>query len=84
MLTKIDSLIKTDSLQLIAWTTQSSRTGNKDSLNKSLALIANFAKSHPSERIVVQGSHRPILGSKETRNAYKSHWVPVVFLNEVH
>ncbi len=84
MLTKIDSLMKTDSIQLIAWTTQSSRTGNTDSLNRSLALIANFAKLHSSVRMVVQGTHRPILGSVETRKAYKSHWVPVVFLYEAY
>ena len=84
MLLRIDSLIKNDSLQLIAWTTQSSRLGEKDSLNKALVMIANFAKSHPDVHIVVQGSHRPILGSARTRKSYKSHWVPIVFLNEVH
>ncbi len=81
MLTKIDSVLAADSLKFIAWTTQSSRTGNRDSLRKSLSLIANFANKHLESQIVLQGTHRPILGSPEIRNAHKSHWVPVVILN---
>lgn len=82
MLFTIDSLLTNESFQFLAWTTQSSRLGNRDRLQNSLRLIANFAKLHPNIRIVVQGTHRPILGSSETRNAYKSHWVPAVILNE--
>lgn len=81
MLAKIDSVLAVDSLKFIAWTTQSSRTGNKDSLRKTLSLIAKFANTHPELQIVAQGTHRPILGTPETRNSYKSHWVPVVVLN---
>ena len=81
MLSKIDSLLVNDSLKFIAWTTQSSRTGDTDSLRKSLKLIANFAVQHPDMQIVLQGTHRPILGTPEVRNSYKSHWVPVVILN---
>ncbi len=82
MLAKIDSVLAVDSLKFIAWTTQSSRTGNKDSLRKTLSLIAKFANTHPELQIVVQGTHRPILGRSEIRNAHKSHWVPVVILNK--
>lgn len=81
MLGKIDSLLQNDTLRLIAWTTQSSRTGDKDSLRESLRLIADFAARHPDVHIVVQGTHRPILCESKTRNQYKSHWVPVVILN---
>lgn len=81
MIAKIDSVLAVDSLKFIAWTTQSSRTGNKDSLRKTLSLIAKFANTHPEQQIVVQGTHRPILGTPEIRNSYKSHWVPVVILN---
>ena len=81
MIEKIDSLIKIDSLQLIAWTTQSSRSGDRDSLHNSLTLIADFAKKHPDIQIVVQGTHRPVLCNSDVRNAYKSHWVPVAVLN---
>ena len=81
MLGRIDSLLQNDSLRLIAWTTQSSRSGDKDSLYSSLKLIADFAVRHPEIRIVVQGTHRPILCESKNRNLYKSHWVPVVVLN---
>lgn len=81
MLSKIDSLLANDSLKFIAWTTQSSRTGDKDSLHTSLKQIAFFAQRHPNVQIVVQGTHRPILGKSQTRNAHKSHWVPAVILN---
>ena len=83
MLAKIDSLLENDSLKMIAWTTQSSRMGNIDSLHKSLKWIANFAEQHSNVQIVVQGSHRPVLGPPDVRNSYKSHWVPVVILNGV-
>ncbi len=81
MLRKIDSLLQKDSFRLVAWTTQSSRSGDKDSLYSSLKLIADFAEKHPEIRIVVQGTHRPILCTSNIRNQYKSHWVPVVVLN---
>ena len=81
MIAKVDSLLKNDSLKFIAWTTQSSRGGDKDSLRKSLKLIANLALRHPDVFFVVQGTHRPILCSSEIRNSYKSHWVPAVILN---
>lgn len=81
MIAKIDSLLANDSLRLIAWTTQSSRSGDKDSLHKSLKLIADFAMRHPDVQIIVQGSHRPVLCTPEVRNSYKYHWVPVVILN---
>lgn len=81
MIAEIDSLLENDSLQFIAWTSQSSRSGDKDSLHKSLKLIADFAERHPDVQIIVQGAHRPVLCGPEVRNSYKSHWVPVVILN---
>ncbi len=81
MFSKIDSLLVNDTLKFIAWTTQSSRGGDKDSLQRSLKLIADFAIRHPNVRFVVQGTHRPVLVNPEIRNSYKSHWVPVAILN---
>ena len=83
MIAKIDSLIEKDSLEFIAWTTQSSRGVDKDSLHKSLKQIAELALRHPEIQFVVQGTHRPVLCSPEIRNAYKYHWVPVVVLNRM-
>lgn len=82
MLSKIDSLLANDSLKFIAWTTQSSRTGDKDSLRTSLKQIASFVQRHPDVQVVVQGTHRPTLGTSQIRNAHKSHWVPAVILNK--
>lgn len=81
MIEKIDSILALDAFKYIAWTTQSSRSGDRDSLRNSLRLIANFAKRHPETVIVVQGTHRPVLGTPEVRKSYKSHWVPAAFLN---
>ena len=81
MISKIDSLVAEGSPKFIAWTTQSSRQGSKEMLRQSLKQIADFASRHPDIRIVVQGTHRPVLGSGKVRKAYKSHWVPVVELN---
>ena len=81
MIAKIDSLLEIDSLKFVAWTTQSSRGGDKDSLHKSLKLIADLALRHSDVHFVVQGTHRPVLCNSEVRNSYKSHWVPVVILN---
>lgn len=81
MLHKIDSLLCADSLTNIAWTTQSSRSGNRDSLHIALKRIAQLVKSYPNVLFIIQGTHRPILGMPKTRNAYKSHWVPTVILN---
>lgn len=81
MISKMDSVLVEDSLKFVAWTSQSSRLGDRDSLQMSLRRIADFAKRHPGLRIIVQGTHRPVLGTPETRNAHKSHWVPVVILN---
>ena len=81
ILSKIDSLLVDDSFKFIAWTTQSSRDGDEDRLHKSLYLLANFAKQHPNVQFVIQGTHRPVLVDSKIRNSYKSHWVPVVLLN---
>lgn len=81
MIGKIDSLLAQNASNFIAWTTQGSRTGNRDSLHYALKLIADVARRHPEALFVVQGAHRPILGAPETRNLHKAHWVPVVVLN---
>ena len=81
MIESLDSIMNQDSAKFIAWTTQSSRSGDRDSLQRSLRLIADFAKRHPDVEILVQGTHRPTLGTSEVRKSYKAHWVPAVILN---
>lgn len=91
MLEKLDSAITESekllldssavSSRMFAWTTQTSRDGNRENLHKTLAGIAELARKHPKMQFVIQGTHRPILGSPETRRMYHAHWVPVVLIN---
>jgi hypothetical protein len=81
MLAKVDSLLQADSLKFIAWTSQSSRTGDRDSLHLALRRIADFTRIHPEILFIVQGTHRPTLGTPEARKSYKAHWVPAAVLN---
>lgn len=82
MIGKLDSALSNENCPaVLAWTTQSSRGGNEAKIKKSLELIAELAAKHPNVRIVIQGTHRPILGTPETRKKYYAHWVPVVVLN---
>ena len=79
MALKLDSLLSAvQHRAFFAWTTRSSREGNREELRKSLSLIGNLAGRHPDFRFVIQGTHRPILGLPETRDAYYARWVPVV------
>ena len=77
----LDSLINTQSHNLIAWTTQDAKTGEPEILQKTFTTILNLAKKHNDTRFIIQGTHRPILGTPETRRSHKSHWVPAVLLN---
>lgn len=84
MFAKLDSAIADTSVtqpRFIAWTTQTSRDGNRENLHKTLAGIASLAAKHPDMQFIVQGTHRPILGTPETRRLYHAHWVPVVVIN---
>lgn len=82
MASKLDSALSVENpVAVVAWTTQSSRVGEITDIKISLKLIAELAKKHPDVKFVVQGTHRPILESPETRKKYYAHWVPVVVLN---
>lgn len=82
MASKLDSTLSVENpVAVMAWTTQSSRVGVGADIRKSLKLIADLATKHPDVKFVVQGTHRPILGTPETRKKYYAHWIPVVVLN---
>lgn len=81
MIETLDSIMNQDSAKFIAWTTQTSRSGDRDSLHHSLQLIARFARRFPDTEFIIQGTHRPTLGAPEIRKSYKAHWVPAVILN---
>lgn len=87
MLGKLDSVIfdraaDKQNRTLFALTTQTSREGNREALLGTLARIAKVAAKYPDVKFIVQGTHRPILGTPETRRMYHAHWVPVVIINK--
>lgn len=84
MLAKLDSAIADTSViqpRMLAWTTQTSRDGNREKLHRTLAGIAALMQKYPEMQFIVQGTHRPVLGTPETRRMYHTHWVPVVVQN---
>lgn len=78
---KIDSLISEGLWNRIAWTARGTREGDRNKLHNLLKEISTIAAKHPDVQFVVQGTHRPILGSPETRRMYLAPWVPAVFIN---
>jgi hypothetical protein len=78
---KLDSLLADRSWNRIAWTIRSTREGNRDKLHHLLKVLSEEAARHPDVQFIVQGTHRPILGSPETRRKYLAPWVPAVFIN---
>jgi hypothetical protein len=78
---KIDSLISDGSWSRVAWTARSTREGDRNKLHNLLKGISAVATKHPDVQFVVQGTHRPILGTPETRRKYLAPWVPAVFIN---
>ena len=77
----LDSLIKDGMWTKIAWTARSTREGDRDKLHNLLKEISAMAAKHPDVQFIVQGTHRPILGTPETRRKYLAPWVPAVFIN---
>ena len=81
MIVHLDSMLSETQFNTIAWTTQDSRQGDEDKLISLLKNIANLAEKHSTVQFVIQGAHRPILGSPEKRRECYAHWVPVVTVN---
>ena len=77
----IDSLLVNSGAKMIALTMHVSKDGSEENLRKILNEIAGLIKKFPDVQFIVQGAHRPILGTPETRREYYAHWVPVVILN---
>ena len=77
----IDSLLVNSNDKTIALTMHVSKDGSEENLRKILNEIAGLIKKFPDVQFIVQGAHRPILGTPETRREYYAHWVPVVILN---
>lgn len=65
----------------VAWTAHGAREGDREVLQFLLEGLSEIVKKHPDVPFVIQGAHRPILGTPETRRKYLAPWVPVVFAN---
>ena len=78
---KLDSLLAEKSWSRIAWTVRSTREGDRAKLHHLLKGLSEEAARHPDAQFIIQGTHRPILGTPETRRKYLAPWVPAVFVN---
>ena len=81
MLQVLDSLVADKSWNSIAWTVKSTRNGDDVVRYRLLKGLSEVASRHPDVQFVIQGTHRPILGSPDVRRQYLAPWVPVVFIN---
>lgn len=80
-LSSLDSLLRNSGYKTIALTINDSKEGSEENLHKVLNEIAGLIENFPDVQFIVQGAHRPILGTPETRREYYAHWVPVVIGN---
>ena len=81
MITIIDSLLSDSAQVKIGWTVHSTREGDRETLHEVLRRLSDVASRHPDVQFIIQGTHRPILGTPETRRKYLAPWVPAVFIN---
>ena len=77
----LDSLVADTTWSKIGWTAYSTREGDREKLHSLLRGLFDVASKHPETQFVIQGTHRPILGTPETRRKYLAPWVPAVFIN---
>ena len=77
----IDSLVADTTWHKVAWTARSTREGDREKLHEILKGLSDVASRHPDVQFIIQGTHRPILGTPETRRKYLAPWVPAVFIN---
>jgi hypothetical protein len=81
MLERIEPLLMIPDYKTMALTVHGSKCGSEEILQNILKDIAKLMKKFPDVQFIVQGAHRPILGTPETRREYYAHWVPVVIGN---
>lgn len=81
MISIIDSLLSDSTQVKIGWTVRSTREGDRETLHEVLRGLSDVASRHPDVQFIIQGTHRPILGTPDTRRKYLAPWVPAVFIN---
>ena len=77
----LDSLLADTTWKRMEWTARETNLGDRGQLHDLLRQLAEIAARHPDVQFIIQGTHRPILGTPETRRKYNAHWVPAVFIN---
>ncbi len=77
----LDSLIEDTTWNKVAWTVRSTREGNREKLHSLLQELSNMVSRHHDVQFIIQGTHRPILGTPETRRKYLAPWAPAAFVN---
>ena len=77
----LDSLLADTTWKRMEWTAHETSLGDREKLHPLLHQLAEIAARHPEVQFIIQGTHRPILGTPETRRKYNAHWVPAVFIN---
>ena len=77
----LDSLITDSVWNKVAWTAKGNREGDREKLHSLLRMLVDIADKHPNVQFVIQGTHRPTLGTPETRRMHLAPWVPAVFIN---
>ena len=77
----LDSLLSQRNGEKFAMTVSGSRYGDRNVLHETLKALTTLAERYPDCKFIVQGTHRPMLGSPELRRSHLSHWAPVVILN---
>lgn len=78
---QLDSLLMVPDYRTMALTIRDSKDDSEENLRKVLSEVAGLMKKFPDVQFIVQGAHRPILGTPEIRRKYYAHWVPVVVGN---
>lgn len=78
---QLESLLMNPDYRTMTLTVRDSKEGSEENLRNALRHVSEMAKKFPDVEFIVQGTHRPILGTPEKRREYYAHWVPMALLN---
>ena len=78
---QLESLLMNPDYRTMTLTVRDSKEGSEENLRNALRHVSEMAKKFPDVEFIVQGTHRPILGTPEKRKEYYAHWVPVAIVN---
>lgn len=81
MIEILDSLLSEEMWGKVAWTIHQTQKGDSVILHSTLQKLSKAAKDYPNIQFIIQGTHRPTLGSPEIRRKYLASWVPAIFIN---